>query len=541
MTATVSKERKRIVRKRQKRADKGRLQNKHQAQRPFIALLTAILVWAVAFTLLRLPRILMTEGPIPHALIFSWTNDALLGAAAWISAGIFLWILKPQWIQRNSRVILICSITLTSACIASSLLATAEWIPAPWDTTIPYWLPTLLAPILATLLLGLPGGLVTGILTTAIIAIYANRSIPIFLNGLLATAMVTCLAENIRTRSKVTKICLLVGLAQVPIVAFLSLQEHLALFRLDLYLTQLVAPIAAALFSAFLALLLLPLFEHIFNITTNISLLEFSDLSHPLLQRLALEAPGTYHHSLVVANIAQSAAEAIGANGLEARISAYFHDIGKLTKPEFFAENMFNRDNPHDQLNPNMSTLIITAHVKEGLSMAQLYKLPPCVHRAIQEHHGSTVLQCFHHKAVTSQQELALRDASNKPLDESQFRYPGPRPSTRISAIICLADAVEAASRCITKPSPANLEDLVDDIVRRRLDDGQLDDCELSLLELSKVKRAFVFTLANMLHGRVAYPQNHEDTNNKPADADFPEQTRTPDSGSAITAARASA
>jgi len=144
--------------------------------------------------------------------------------------------------------------------------------------------------------------------------------------------------------------------------------------------------------------------------------------------------------------------------------------------------------------------------------------LPACVHRAILEHHGSTILQCFHHKAMTSQQEFEWNDFSARPFDDSQFRYPGPKPSTRISAIICLADAVEAASRCITKPSPSNLADLVNDIVRKRLDDGQLDNCELSLLELSKVKRTFVFTLANMLHGRVTYPENHESNNPKPSE-----------------------
>ena len=541
MTATVSKERKRKVRNRQKRADKGRMQKKAQAQRPTIAVLAALLAWAIAFTLLRLPGAIMADGVIPYTTIITWTNDALLGAVAWIAAGMLLWLLQPQLIQRNSRVILICCIALISACLASFLLASAEWLPAPWNNAIPYFLPMLLAPTLATLLLGAPAGIATGILSAAILAIYTNHSVPIFLNGILATTIITSLAANVRTRSKVTKICLIAGLAQVPIIALHALQEQFTAFRFDLYATQIIAPITAAILTALVALLLLPLFEHIFNITTNISLLEFSDLGHPLLQRLALEAPGTYHHSLVVANIAQSAAEAIGANGLEARISAYFHDIGKLTKPEFFVENMFNQDNPHDQLNPNMSTLIITAHVKEGLSMAQLYKLPPCVHRAILEHHGSTVLQCFHHKAITSQQELALRDASNKPLDDSQFRYPGPKPSTRISAIICLADAVEAASRCIAKPTPANLEDLVDDIVRHRLDDGQLDNCELSLLELSKVKRAFVFTLANMLHGRIAYPGNHENTNNKSTESDFPPQERASAADSAIAAARASA
>ena len=541
MTATVSKERKRKVRKQQKRSNKERLIKRKQGQRPAVVCLITALTWALIFIAFRFPWTMIPDGSASEISTTHILHDALLGGAALISAAMLLWSWRPQQIQRNSRVVLCCLIALATAAYAILLQGIAAWIPAPWHTLITYLLPTVLAPILATLLLGVPGGIATGMLASSILSIYAARGFPIFLNGMLATTIICHLIDNVRTRSKVAKVALLAGLAQVPIVSVLALQDQSVPFRLDLYSMQLLAPVAAAMVAAFVALLLLPLLEHVFNITTNISLLEFSDLGHPLLQRLALEAPGTYHHSLVVANIAQSAAEAIDANGLEARISAYFHDIGKLTKPEFFSENLFNRENPHDQLNPNMSTLIITSHVKEGLSMAQLYKLPPCVHRAIQEHHGTTVLQCFHHKAVTSQQELALHDASSKPLDDSQFRYPGPKPSTRISAIICLADAVEAASRSIAKPSPANLEDLVDDIVRSRLDDGQLDECELSLLELSKVKRAFVFTLANMLHGRVAYPSNHENRNNKPTDSDFPSEKDTAALGSTAITARASA
>ncbi len=541
MTATVSKERKRKVRKRHRRADKDRFLNKRKAQRPTIAFLVALLAWTISFIVLRMPGTVISSVPATHAGIMLLAGDALLGGALWITAGLFLWVFHQHTLLRNSRVILICLIAVISAIYATLVHAAGTWLSHPWEMVTPYFMPTVLVPILATLLLGSYGGVSAGLIATGILSIYTNRSLPIMINGALATMLIAHLAPQIRTRSKATKVCLLAGIIQVPIAMLVIFQNHLGVLRFDLFALILTAPVVSALLAALVALLLLPLLEHIFNLSTNISLLEFSDLGHPLLQRLALEAPGTYHHSLVVANIAQSAAESIGANGLEARISAYFHDIGKLTKPEFFAENMFNRSNPHDQINPNMSTLIITSHVKEGLSMAQLYKLPPCVHRAIQEHHGTTVLQCFHHKAVTSQQELALHDIYNKPLDDSQFRYAGPKPSTKTSAIICLADAVEAASRCIAKPTPANLEDLVDDIVRRRLDDGQLDVCELTLLELYKVKRAFVFTLANMLHGRIAYPSNHENTNPKSAETDIDPTNRTSESDFATSATRASA
>jgi len=362
--------------------------------------------------------------------------------------------------------------------------------------------------LLGTILLGSNAGIATGLATSLLFAIYTGYSLPVLFTGLIATAVICHAPAPIRTRSRVIRIAVTAGLAQVLVVgasAALAWEETQALSALH----QAIACLGGGVLSAVIALLILPLLEHVFGITTDISLLEFSDLGHPLLQQLALEAPGTYHHSLVVANIAQAAAEAIGANSLEARVSAYFHDIGKLTKPNFFAENIHLQENPHDNLSPSMSTLIITAHVKEGLSLAMLHKLPEPVKRAIQEHHGTSMLQCFHHKAVSQLElEMGIDGGQATRVDDHNFRYAGPRPSTRVSGIICLADAVEAASRSIEKPTPAHIENMVNDIVRKRLEDGQLDDCELSLLELSKIRKAFVFTLTTMLHGRIAYPKD---------------------------------
>jgi len=526
MKSTVSKERKRKTRQRHKLAGRDN-HPEYRAQRPGVALMAALLTWVLTFVVLRIPGaqpgFIAGSDQTTVALLI----DATLGAAALVMSAILLYILEPRLLRRNSSVILLCILVLLNALYSMASLQGTAFLPDPWNRLMPFVLPTVFAPLLGTLLLGARGGFACGLLTSLTMAIHTGHSLPVLVSGILAATLLAHLAPSIRTRPKAVKTALYAGLCQVPIHLLLALQYQPPSFRAELFSLQILTGIAAAVVAALLALMLLPLLEHVFNISTNISLLEFSDLGHPLLQRMALEAPGTYHHSLVVANIAQAAAEAIGANSLEARISAYFHDIGKLTKPEFFAENMFNRPNPHDQLTPTMSTLIITAHVKEGLSMAQLHKLPVCVHRAILEHHGSSVLQCFHHKAMTSQQEFELNDNTIRPLEESQFRYPGPRPSSRISAIICLADAVEAASRCITKPTPANLEDLVNEIVRKRLDDGQLDACELSLHELSRIKRAFVFTLANMLHGRVPYPQNHENPNPKSSEGE-PGQPATP-------------
>jgi putative nucleotidyltransferase with HDIG domain len=235
------------------------------------------------------------------------------------------------------------------------------------------------------------------------------------------------------------KLSLIIGLAQI-----ICILGHTALNWDSTDVMQVVrcaaASLAGGLISGIIALLILPLFEHTFAITTDISLLEFSDLGHPLLQRLALEAPGTYHHSLVVANLAQSASEAIGANSLEARVCSYFHDIGKLTKPNFFAENIHMQHNPHDDIPPSMSTLVITAHVKEGLSLAMLNKLPEPVMRAIREHHGSSMLMYFHQKAKSQLEfEMGAADGGGGPRKWmkvlSVMKAPAPQRVFRQSSV----------------------------------------------------------------------------------------------------------
>jgi putative nucleotidyltransferase with HDIG domain len=238
--------------------------------------------------------------------------------------------------------------------------------------------------------------------------------------------------------------------------------------------------------------------------------MELSDLGHPLLQRLAFEAPGTYHHSLMVANLAQAAADEIGANPILARVGAYFHDIGKLTKPSFFTENIQGAENPHDSLAPSMSALLVMAHVKEGLSLAMLHKLPKAVMDIIQQHHGTGLVAYFHHKAGRQAEASAQQRPGRTgavAVDQSPYRYPGPRPVSREASIIMLADAVEAASRSLEKPTPTHIGELVDRLVVNRFESSQLDESTMTLVELARVKQAFVLCLASMLHSRIAYPR----------------------------------
>jgi putative nucleotidyltransferase with HDIG domain len=261
---------------------------------------------------------------------------------------------------------------------------------------------------------------------------------------------------------------------------------------------------------------LLPVFEGTFHLTTDISWLELSDLNHKLLRRMQLEAPGTFHHSLVVAALSEAAAEKIGANAPMCRVCSYFHDVGKLKKPGYFIENQHDGgENPHDTLTSTMSALIIIAHVKDGVDLAVKHKLNPRIIDVIQEHHGDSLVAYFYRRAQ-EQKKLELDKVDRKlenpedlpKIDEKNFRYPGPRPSTRESAIIALADTVESASRSLHKPTPARIQSLIDELVRTKLHDGQLDDCPLTIKELVAVKESFAATLRSMLHSRISYPKD---------------------------------
>jgi putative nucleotidyltransferase with HDIG domain len=254
--------------------------------------------------------------------------------------------------------------------------------------------------------------------------------------------------------------------------------------------------VAGGLLAGVAAIGVLPFVEQLFGLVTPIKLLELGNPAHPLLRRLQLEAPGTYHHSIMVSNLAEAAAEAVGADALLARIGTYYHDIGKLRRPAFFVENQLGIDNPHEKMTPSLSALTVAAHVRDGLELAREYGLPPVIQEFIAQHHGTTRLTYFHHQA------LERGDA----VDEATFRYEGPRPQRREVAIVMLADAVEAAVRSLTRPTPDRLEETVRRIVREKLEDGQLDECGLTFRDLDRIVGAFVRILSGMLHPRLEYP-----------------------------------
>jgi putative nucleotidyltransferase with HDIG domain len=281
----------------------------------------------------------------------------------------------------------------------------------------------------------------------------------------------------------------------------------------------------ATFFSGLLIQGLLPLIEKIFRIATSMTLLDYSDANQPLLRRLAMEAPGTYSHSLLVGSIAEAAAESIGRNGLLCRVGAYYHDIGKINKPTYFVENEMGSSSRHKELSPAMSQLIIVGHVKDGIEMAKEYGLPRVLHQFIEAHHGTTLVEYFYSEAKRRQEEQQSEsvdpngtNSGSKPLkkkkgdkaapvSESEFRYQGPKPRTKEAAIVMLSDTVEGAVRSLSDATPMKIKSVVHNMSMKRLQDGQFDECDISLRELSQIEESIAKTLAAHHHGRIAYPE----------------------------------
>lgn len=259
------------------------------------------------------------------------------------------------------------------------------------------------------------------------------------------------------------------------------------------FLTALISGTA----SAVLTIGLLPFFEASFGILSPMRLIELSNPNHPLLRKILMEAPGTYHHSVMVANLSESACEAIGANGLLARVGSYYHDIGKTRRPNFFIENQMHFDNPHDRLHPEKSASIIMAHVTDGSSILKKYHMPKEIIGIAEQHHGTTLLKFFYHKALQN-------DADTK---EDHFRYPGPKAKSKESAVVGIADSVEAAVRSLKQPTPDDIESLVKKIVADRLQDDQLNECDLTLKEIETVQHSLCETLTGIFHSRIEYPE----------------------------------
>jgi cyclic-di-AMP phosphodiesterase PgpH len=321
---------------------------------------------------------------------------------------------------------------------------------------------------------------------------------------ILLAGLLTCcfMLDDIRSRSKLIEVG---GGAALAMMAATAAAGLVALDPLVYIGKNCMYTGAAGIAVGFVVLGILPFIEKSFRITTSMTLLELADASHPLLRRLSIEAPGTYNHSLQVATIAEHAAESIGANSLLCRVAAYYHDVGKINKADYFIENQSNGENRHLNLSPSVSLLIIIGHVKDGIELAKEYNLPTSIFPFIQQHHGTTLVEYFYHRACNLPQQQSC-DAPA--ISETQYRYPGPKPRSKESAILMIADAAESATRAMPEPNPQRIEALVEDLIGKRLLDGQFDECDLTMRDLETIRRACVKILLGIYHGRIAYPSN---------------------------------
>ncbi len=356
----------------------------------------------------------------------------------------------------------------------------------------PFAVPVILLSLLSTVLLRDRVGYNVTLLAVTLMAILPGfTAAQVFVWYILG--MVTVISvRRVRKRGQFYKTILLLTFLSLLMIFLLGAVGEIP--SRNVFLVALFAPVLMVAFGLFL----LPVVEPMVGVCSDLTLLELSDLNHPLLQRMALEAQGTYHHSQVVGQLSEHAARTIEANSLLTRVGALFHDIGKMEKPEYYVENQHLENNKHDELSPSMSALVIGAHVKEGIELARKWRLPQAVIDFIPEHHGTMVMEYFYHKALSSD--------SNAPVKVDDFRYPGPKPHSKETAILMLADAVEAATRSLAKPTPSRIREITKQVIDKRMLSGELDESGLTLSDLAKIRDAFIPLLTGIHHSRIVYP-----------------------------------
>jgi len=361
-------------------------------------------------------------------------------------------------------------------------------IPVAWATMTVAILVGVDIAIMVSVVLGV---FVTALVDPALSTSFGLHSgIVALFGGIVGVYSVSRLSQ----RSDLARAGIFVSGINVLVISGIALTSDM---RLAVWVVGVILGIVNGLASSFLTVGALHWFESGFNITSSVRLLELSDPNRPLLKRLLMEAPGTYHHSILVGNLAEAAAEAVRADATLVRVGALYHDIGKLKRPYFFIENQFTQDNPHDKIAPTLSALIITSHVKDGLELAKEYKLPQQIQDIIAQHHGDSLVSFFYHKA--------LEESENVP--EETFHYEGPKPQTKEAALVALADTVEAAVRSMKQPTPGRVEGFVRKVIKDKLNDGQLDQCDLTFQDLDRIAMAFVRVLSGIFHSRVEYPE----------------------------------
>ncbi len=418
----------------------------------------------------------------------NWYIYVSLGALDFIVLffeGYYLYKRHNEIFNNNSNLILIFLLNIIFLIFSRTI-----------NIISPFLIPLAFLPMLLTILLNDRVSLFISLFNCILMGTVVEFNVQIIFIAVMSALMTSMFLKKMQMRNDILYASIYIGLMNSILtfsIGFLIINNFFEILEYTAF------AFLGATISAILTIGFLPILENVFNIVTSMKLLELSNPNQKLLKRLLVEAPGTYHHSIMVANLAEVATEEVGGNQVLARVASYYHDIGKITRPYFFKENQFGKANPHDKMTPNLSALVVIAHVKDGLELAEEYKLPGVIKDVIAEHHGTTVAKYFY---------ITMKNSSDNPekVNKESFMYPGPIPKTKESAIIMIADSVEAAVRSIPEPTKGKIEEMVNNIIKGKLSEGQFDNCDLTFKDLNKIRNAILSCLNGIYHKRIEYP-----------------------------------
>lgn len=408
--------------------------------------------------------------------------------------GIFLFKMRNTIYEDNLKLILISTIILFQCLLSYLSLQLKINYPIEYIIFVP------VAAMLLTIIFDSRVAVYAIIIICILVSAVRGGDYDILIPNFAASVLVVYSVRDIKKRSQifVSMIYILIGFFAAIIAIGLERYEDVHIIK-----NQLISAGLNALLSPILAYGLLIFYEKVFRVATDLVFLELSDFNNPLLRDLSSKAPGTFHHSIIMGNLSEQAAKEIGANQILARVGCYYHDIGKIMNPDYFVENQMD-SNKHEELNPSLSAKMIIAHVKNGIKLAERFRLPNEIINFIPMHHGTNLVSYFYEKARTEEGEI---DTTHEYI----YRYPGPKPQTKETGIVMLADSVEAATRSIEDPTPAKLETQISEIIKARFLDGELDECDLTLKDLIKIKQSFLKTLVGIHHHRIKYPESADE------------------------------
>ncbi|PJO40429.1 HD family phosphohydrolase [Lysinibacillus xylanilyticus] len=414
----------------------------------------------------------------------------------------FMFVLFERWdthVDKKHNALLVTVIVYSLSIL---LMKIVSLVSGGFDVTVAFLFPTALATMLVRLLVDERAAALITVITAASAGVIFQEGyssvmqMEITLYIIFGGFASLFFLDSMEKRSHILHAVGVIGLVNISFIAFYLLMTQ-STYGLSELMYYFIAAMISALLSGALTMGLLPFFESAFSVLSSLRLIELSNPNHPLLKKLLMEAPGTYHHSVMVANLAEAACEEIGADGLLARVGCYYHDIGKTKRPAFFIENQMSGINPHDSLPPEKSAEIIIAHTTDGAEMLKRYKMPQEIIDIALQHHGSSLLKFFYFKAKEE----------GKCLDDTKYRYPGPKPQTKEAAIISVADSVEAAVRSMKEPNAEKIQKLVRAIIDDRVQDNQFDECDISIKELKCIERVLCETMNGIFHSRIEYPK----------------------------------